>query len=125
MENKFASKCAGWQGRLLNMAGRTTLVLNCMTKMISFMIYFYKVPVGAGKRCDVYRSKLVWQEDKYKKKYHLQQLPLGIGKMKALREVGKAVIIGGDMGAGPALEIRELQQLQVLSIQMWTGDELF
>ena len=42
VENKVASKCAGWQGILLNIAGRTT----CLTSMRMYMISFYIIPVG-------------------------------------------------------------------------------
>ena len=33
VETKIANKCAGWQERLLNIAGRTTLVQTCLTNM--------------------------------------------------------------------------------------------
>ena len=32
---------------------------------------FYRIPVGVRKRIDYHRARLVWQEDKNKKKYHL------------------------------------------------------
>jgi hypothetical protein len=36
-----------------------------------YMMYFYKIPVGVTKRADYFRARLVWQEDKDKRKYHL------------------------------------------------------
>ena len=37
------------------------------------MMSFYPMPVGERKKADVYRARLVWQEDedKKEKKYHL------------------------------------------------------
>ena len=59
IETKIAKKCAGWQGRLLNIAGRTTLVQTCLTNMPLYMMSFYRIPVGVRKRIDYHRARLV------------------------------------------------------------------
>ena len=68
---KIEKRCACWQGRLLNMAGRVTLVQACLTNIPLFMMSFYPLPVGVRKKADFFIARLVWQEDENKKKYHL------------------------------------------------------
>jgi hypothetical protein len=71
VENKIENRCAVWQGRLLNIAAKLTLVQACLSNMPLYMMSFYKISVGVRKRADYFRARLVWQEDKDKRKYHL------------------------------------------------------
>ena len=50
MTEKIEKICACWQGRLLNMDGRVTLVQACLTNMPMYMISFYPLPVGIRKK---------------------------------------------------------------------------
>ena len=52
------------------MEGRVTLVQACLTNIPLFMMSFYPLPVGPRKKADLYRARLVWQENE-DKKYHL------------------------------------------------------
>ena len=70
--DKIEKRCGCWQGKLLgSIAGRITLVQACLTNIPLFMMSFYVVPKGIIKKADFFRSRLVWQEDENKKKYHL------------------------------------------------------
>ena len=71
MNEKIEKRCAYWQGRLRNIAGRATLVHSCLTNIPIFMMSFYPLPVGVRKKANFYRARLVWQTDEDKKKYHL------------------------------------------------------
>lgn len=68
---KIEKRCACWQGRLLNMAGRVTLVQACLSNIPIYMMSFYPLHVGVRKKADFFRARLVWQENEDKKKYHL------------------------------------------------------
>lgn len=68
---KVEKRCSCWQGRLLNMAEKVTLVQSSLSNVSMFMMSFYPLPVGVRKKADFYRARLVWQENEDKKKYHL------------------------------------------------------
>lgn len=63
MTEKIEKRCACWQGRLLNIAGRVTLVQSCLTNIPIYMMSFYPLPAGIKKKVDFYRARLVWQAD--------------------------------------------------------------
>ena len=66
--DKNEKRCACWQGRLLNIAGRVTLVQSCLSNIPIYMMSFYLLPAGVRKkRVDFYRARMVWQADKDKK----------------------------------------------------------
>ena len=73
-ESKMERKCETWQGRLLASAGRVTLIQSSLTGIPYFMMSFYGLPIGVGKRMDFFRARLLWQENDQKKKYHLVKL---------------------------------------------------
>ena len=64
---KIEKRCACWQGRLLNIAGRVTLVQSCLTNIPIYMMSFYLLPVGVRKKVDFFRARLVWQAEEDKK----------------------------------------------------------
>lgn len=61
----------GWLGRLLNIAGRTTLINSSLTSLVLFMLSFYGVPIGVKKKLDRPRANFLWSGEENKHKYHL------------------------------------------------------
>jgi hypothetical protein len=61
---KIEKRCACWQGRLLNITGRVTLVQSYLTNIPLFMMSQYPIPVGIRKKADFIGQglcgKLTW-----------------------------------------------------------------
>ena len=47
---KIEKRCACWQGRLLNIAGRVTLVRSCLSNIPIYMMSFYLLLDGIRKK---------------------------------------------------------------------------
>lgn len=71
LEDKIEKRMKGWQGKVLSISGRTTLLNSCLSSIPFYMLSFYKLPKGVEKRLDYFRSRLLWQEDQGTRKYHL------------------------------------------------------
>lgn len=75
VEDKVEKKVSCWQGKVLSIGGRTTLLNACLSSIPFYMLSFYRIPVGVRKRLDYFRSRLLWQEDQGTRKYHLVNWP--------------------------------------------------
>lgn len=51
---KTEKRCGCWQGKLLDIVGRVTLVHTCLTNIPLFMMSFYPIPVGVRKKPDFF-----------------------------------------------------------------------
>jgi hypothetical protein len=47
------------------------LIETAVSNVPTYMLSMFKIPKGALKRCDLYRSRMLWQEKQRVKKYHL------------------------------------------------------
>jgi hypothetical protein len=70
-ENKMESKLGCWQGKLLAMGGKVSLINSSLSSIPLYMLSFYRVPKGSLGRMNMHRSRFLWEEEKGKKKYHL------------------------------------------------------
>jgi hypothetical protein len=70
-ENKMESKLQCWQGKGLAMGGKISLINSSLSSIPLYMLSFYILPKGPKERMDMHRSRLLWEEVKGKKKYHL------------------------------------------------------
>lgn len=71
IEDRVEKKMSGWKGSLLSMGDRLILVETCLSNAPSYMMSLLRIPKGVKKKLDFFRARLLWQEDKGKKKYHL------------------------------------------------------
>lgn len=69
--DRFEKKLSCWKGKLMSYGGRLILIYSVLTSMPMFLLSFFEVPVGVGKRLDFYRSRFFWQGDELKRKYRL------------------------------------------------------
>jgi hypothetical protein len=70
-EDKMEKKLGCWQGKMLDMGVRVLLINACLSSIPLYMLSFYRLPVGAHKRFNIYRSRFLWQEEQGVRKYHL------------------------------------------------------
>jgi hypothetical protein len=57
--------------KLLSIGSRLILVETCLSNVPCFMMAFFKVPKGVLKRFDFFRARLLWQDKRGVRKYHL------------------------------------------------------
>lgn len=62
------SKCSNWQGKSTASAGRVTVIQSSLTGIPYSIMSFYGLHVGVNKRMYFSRARLLWQEEKDKKK---------------------------------------------------------
>jgi hypothetical protein len=55
----------------MDIGSRVIPLNSCLTSIIFYMMSFYRLPVGVRKRCDIFRSRLLWQEEQGIRKYNL------------------------------------------------------
>jgi hypothetical protein len=65
------NKLGPWQGRMLVMGGRVTLINTSLTSVPSYMLFFYRIPQGVKEKMDIIRNGFLWDESEDKKRYHL------------------------------------------------------
>ena len=70
-EGKMRGKLSPWQGKLLAMGGRTTLINSSLSSVPLYMLSFYRVPVGIRESLDSVRKNFLWNENEVEKKNHL------------------------------------------------------
>lgn len=80
IEDRVEKKMSGWKGSLLSMGDRLILVETCLSNVPSYMMSLLRIPKGVKKKLDFFRARLLWQEDKGKKKYHLVNWDEKIGR---------------------------------------------
>jgi hypothetical protein len=68
VEDKMEKRLGCYQGKLLDMGARVTLLNACLSSVPLYMLSFYRIPVGVRKRMDIYRSRLLWQEEQGNRK---------------------------------------------------------
>lgn len=56
LEDKMEKRLGGWQGKLLSIGGRATLLNSCLSSIPFYMLSFYRIPRGVCKRLDYFRS---------------------------------------------------------------------
>jgi hypothetical protein len=71
IEDKMGKKLCHWQGKMLVMGGRITLINSSLTSVVLYMLSFYSLPVGSRENMDVIRTKFLWGGSREKKKYNL------------------------------------------------------
>ena len=76
VEDKFENKLGGWQGKMLSLEGRLVLINFSLSSLPFYMMSFYKLPVGVGRKMDRFRSRFLWSSDVGTKKYHLVSWPV-------------------------------------------------
>lgn len=70
-EEKVEKGAASWQGGLLCMGSRLTFTETCLSSIPSFLLSFFRLPKGVGKRMDFFRARVLWQEKDGVCKFHL------------------------------------------------------
>ena len=68
---KMDNKLCPWQGKMLVMGGRVTLINSSLSSVPLYMLSFYRAPAGAREKMDMARKKFLWSGEKDKNKYHL------------------------------------------------------
>jgi hypothetical protein len=56
---------------MLDIGSRVTILKSCLISIIFYMVSFYRLPIGVRKKYDIYRGRLLWQEEQGIRKYHL------------------------------------------------------
>jgi hypothetical protein len=84
-------KLSCWIGKLLSYGDRLILINSVLTSLPMFMLSFFEIPKGVGKRLDFFRSRFFWQSDGHKKKYRLTKWKL-IYRPKDQRGLGIEVL---------------------------------
>jgi hypothetical protein len=69
-EGKMRNKLGPWQGKMLVMGGRVTLINSSLTSVPLYMLSFYRIPSGVKEKLDKIRNSFLWGETEDKKKYH-------------------------------------------------------
>jgi hypothetical protein len=75
MEDKVEKKTACWKGGLNSIGRRLILIETALSNVPTYMLSMFRIPKGVLKRCDFYRSRMLWQEKQGVKKYHLVRWP--------------------------------------------------
>jgi hypothetical protein len=70
-EGKMRSKLGPWQGKMLVMGGRVTLINSSLTSVPLYMLSFYRIPSGVKEKMDRIRNIFLWDETEDKNKYNL------------------------------------------------------
>jgi hypothetical protein len=70
-EGKMRNKLGPWQGKMLVMGGRVTLINSSLTSVPLYMLSFYRMPIGVKEKIDRIRNDFLWDETEGHKKYHL------------------------------------------------------
>jgi hypothetical protein len=68
---KIEKKLGSWIGKCMSIAGRTILINSSITSITLYMLSFYRLPVGVGKKFSTLSSNFLWGDEPEKKKYHL------------------------------------------------------
>jgi hypothetical protein len=69
-EGKMRNKLGPWQGKMLVMGGRVTLINSSLTSVLLYMLSFYRLFVGVREKLDKIMNNFLWDETGDKKKYH-------------------------------------------------------
>jgi hypothetical protein len=64
MQDRIKGKVAGWQGRLLNIAGRRELVRSVLSSLPVYLLTIVKAPKNFLKEIDKTRRRFLWAGDK-------------------------------------------------------------
>lgn len=65
-----------WQGKLQSIGGRLILINASLSNVPLYMLSFYKISQGVKEKMDLFRKRLLWQEDQGIRKFHLVQWPV-------------------------------------------------
>jgi hypothetical protein len=68
------SKLGPWQGKMLVMGGRVTLINSSLTSVPLYMLSFYRLPVGVKEKLEKIRNNFLWDETEDKKEISLSKL---------------------------------------------------
>jgi hypothetical protein len=71
IEERFEKRLSCWKANHLSYGGRLTLINSVLSSLPIFMMSIFEILKGVIKKLDYYRSRLYWQGDTDKKKYHL------------------------------------------------------
>jgi hypothetical protein len=52
-----------WQGEMLVMGGRFTLINSSLASVPLYMLSFYRIPSGVKEKMNIIRNDLLWGED--------------------------------------------------------------
>jgi hypothetical protein len=96
------NKLGPWQGKILVMGGRVTLVNSSLTSVPLYMLSFYRIPVGVKEKLDRIRNNFLWDETEEKKKYHLVN--------------GQTVCMPKDQGG---LGVLDLEKMNIALLAKW------
>jgi hypothetical protein len=61
----------GWQGKMLLMGGRVTVINSLLSSVPLYMLFFYRIHKGTKEKLDKIKNRFLSDEGKDKKKYHL------------------------------------------------------
>jgi hypothetical protein len=64
IQDRSKGKVAGWQGRLLNVAGRRELVRSVLSLLQVYLLMVFKAPKNFLKEIDKTRRRFLWAGDK-------------------------------------------------------------
>jgi len=64
IQDRAKWRVAGWQGRLLNVAGRRELVCSVLSSLPVYLLTVVKVPKNFLKELDTLRRRFLWAGDK-------------------------------------------------------------
>jgi hypothetical protein len=64
IQDRAKARVAGWQGRLLNVAGRRELVRSVISSLPVYLLTVVKAPKNFLKELDKIRRKFLWARDK-------------------------------------------------------------
>lgn len=77
----------GWKGNLLSVGDRVTLTNSCLSSIPLYMLSFLEALKGVLEKMDTPRARMVWQENKNKRKYHVVNWP-GVSMPKDCEGLG-------------------------------------
>jgi hypothetical protein len=61
------NKLEPWQGKMLVMGERVTLINSFLTSVPLYMLSFYRIPSGVKEKLDRIRNSFLWNETEDKK----------------------------------------------------------
>lgn len=96
--DKFILYLAGWNKRILNRAGKITLIKSVLSSLPTYYMSLFEMPVSVAKRLEKLMRDFLW-DDKGKKKMHLVKWSVlykrkkygGLG-IKSLKKMNQALL---------------------------------
>lgn len=100
--DKIQKKLSSWKRKLMSVAGRLTLIKSALSNLLTYFLYFFKMPKGVVKTISKLQAKFLWRGSDSSRKVHLVKW----------REVTNSKNQGG-------LGVRDLGEVNVCLLLKW------